>query len=115
MQSLRSRVAPLSALTFAALIFAAPALAQQVEPDAPPPGESQSVGPGAPPMPPGPPPDEARGAETGTPMKSAFVSSRLNLRQGAGVDSAIMTVIPAGSRVQVADCTNGWCAVSTAA
>src|SRR5215831_7613280 len=121
MQSLRSRVAPLSALTFAAIIFAAPALAQQVDPGAAPPGEPQSAAPGAgppgepqsggPPMPPGQPPDEARAAETGAPMKPAFVASRLNLRQAAGVDSAIVTTLPAGTTVQVADCTNGWCAV----
>ena len=111
MESLRSRVAPLSALTFAAIIFAAPALAQQGEPGANPPGEPQSAAPGAPPMPPGPPPEEARGAETGAPMKSAYVASRLNLRQAPGIDSAIMTVIPSGSTVQVAECTNGWCSV----
>ena len=123
MQSLRPRVAPLSVLTFAAIIFAAPALAQQVDPGAAPPGEPRSAAPGAPPtgepqsggppMPPGPPPGAARGAETGAPMKPAFVASRLNLRllQAAGVDSAIVTTLPAGATVQVGDCTNGWCAV----
>jgi hypothetical protein len=118
MQSLRAWVAPLSALTLAAIVFAAPALAQEGEPGGNPPGEPQSaapasppVPPGAPPMSPAPPPEEAKGAEAGAPMKSAYVPSRLNLRQTAGVDSSIMTVIPAGSMVQVADCTNGWCSV----
>ena len=111
MLSLRSRVAPLSALTFAAMLLAAPALAQEAEPGGSPPGEPQSTAPGAPPTQPGPPPDEAKGTEAGAPMKPAYVPSRLNLRQGAGVDSAVMTVIPAGSTVQVTDCTGGWCAV----
>jgi hypothetical protein len=62
-------------------------------------------------MPPGPPPDDAKGPKAGAPMKSAYVPSRLNLRQAAGVDSTIVTVIPAGRTVQVADCTNGWCPV----
>jgi uncharacterized protein YraI len=62
-------------------------------------------------MPPGPPPDDAKGPKAGAPMKSAYVPSRLNLRQVAGVDSTIVTLIPAGSTVQVANCTNGWCPV----
>jgi Bacterial SH3 domain len=106
MLSLRSPVAPLSALTFAAMLLAVPALAQQVEPGGSPPGGPQSMAPGAPPSQPGAPPDEGKG-----PMKSAYVPSRLNLRQAAGVDSAVVTVIPAGSTVQVADCISGWCAV----
>jgi Bacterial SH3 domain len=111
MLSLRSPVAPLSALTFAAMLLAVPALAQQVEPGGSPPGGPQSMAPGAPPPPPGAPPDEGKGTESGGPMKSAYVPSRLNLRQAAGVDSAVVTVIPAGSTVQVADCISGWCAV----
>jgi len=62
-------------------------------------------------MPPGPPPDDAKGPEAGAPMKSAYVPSRLNLRQTAGVGSTIVTVIPADSTVQVADCADGWCPV----
>jgi hypothetical protein len=111
MLSLRSPVAPLSALTFAAMLLAVPALAQEVEPGGPPPGGPQSTAPGAPPMPPGAPPEEAKGPESGGPMKSAYVPSRLNLRQAAGVDSALVTTIPAGSTVQVGDCISGWCAV----
>jgi hypothetical protein len=93
----------------------APVLAQQGEPDGNPPGEPQSAAPAPPPLPPAAPPmppgGPPKGPEGGAPTKSAYIPSRLNLRQAAGEDSPIVTVIPAGSTVQVADCTNGWCPV----
>jgi hypothetical protein len=109
MQSLRSRVAPLSALTLAAMMVAWPAFAQQAEPGNGPPAQPPSEAPGGPPPP--PPSESSRAVESGGPTKSAYVLSRLNLRQGPGIENAIVTVIPAGSTVRVSDCTNGWCAV----
>ena len=49
MQSLRAWIAPLSALTLAAIIFAAPASAQAGEPGGNPPREPQSAAPASPP------------------------------------------------------------------
>jgi hypothetical protein len=175
MQSLRSRVVPLSVLTFVAMITAVPALAQKGElggsppaqlpndatappsdatalspsdATAPPPSNATALPPsdatapppsnatGPPPsnataLPPSnaaapptsnaaasspaslpvPPPGEPKRAEAGAPTKSAYVISRLNLRQGPGVENPIVTVIPGGSAVRVAGCDNGWCSV----
>jgi hypothetical protein len=43
--------------------------------------------------------------------KSAVVTAKVNLRGGPGTDSEIITTIPAGSAVRVADCSE-WCAVT---
>lgn len=43
--------------------------------------------------------------------KSAVVTAKVNLRSGPGTDSEIITTIPAGSAVRVADCSE-WCAVT---
>lgn len=127
MQSLRSRAAPLSTLTFVAMIIAMPALAQQGEPDgsppaqlpsdptAPPPSDATAPPPSNAATPPPslavPPPDEPKRTEAGAPTKSAYVISRLNLRQGPGIENPVVTVIPGGSTVRVAGCDNGWCSV----
>jgi uncharacterized protein YraI len=43
--------------------------------------------------------------------RSAVVNATVNLRSGPGTDSDIVTTIPAGSTVRVADCGE-WCAVT---
>jgi len=44
--------------------------------------------------------------------KPATVAAEVNLRKGPGTDSEIITLIPKGTMVEVAGCTNGWCKVS---
>jgi uncharacterized protein YraI len=46
------------------------------------------------------------------PAGSAVVSAKVNLRSGPGTDSEVLTTIPAGSAVRVANCSGEWCAVS---
>ena len=43
--------------------------------------------------------------------RSAVVTAKVNLRSGPGTDSEVVTTIPAGSTVHVADCGE-WCAVT---
>jgi Bacterial SH3 domain len=38
--------------------------------------------------------------------------STVNLRAEANTNSAILAKIPGGSRIEVGDCTEGWCAVT---
>jgi len=49
-----------------------------------------------------------RGARAG----SAAVTATVNLRNGPGTDSEIITTIPAGSTVRVASCSGEWCEVT---
>src|SRR5262249_13869427 len=43
--------------------------------------------------------------------RTAVVTATVNLRSGPGTDSDVITTIPAGSTVRVADCGE-WCAVT---
>jgi uncharacterized protein YraI len=43
---------------------------------------------------------------------SAVVSAKVNLRSGPGTDSEVLTTIPAGSSVRVANCSGEWCTVT---
>jgi uncharacterized protein YraI len=42
----------------------------------------------------------------------AYVITTVNLRAGAGTSHEIIAKIPAGSRVEAANCKDGWCEVS---
>jgi len=44
--------------------------------------------------------------------KPGSAVSTVNLRAEANTGSAIVTKIPGGSRIEVGDCTDGWCAVT---
>ena len=44
--------------------------------------------------------------------KPGVAASTVNLRAEANTSSAIVTKIPGGSRIEVGDCTDGWCAVT---
>jgi uncharacterized protein YraI len=50
-------------------------------------------------------------ASTGSTARFAVVTANVNLRSRPGTDAEILTTIPAGSRVQVADCSD-WCRVT---
>ncbi len=83
-------------------VWAQCALAQDALPPQPPPPGAALPPPdaSAPPPPPGagaPPP--------------AVVGSNVNLRQGPGTTYTVVTLIPAGSPVNVAGCKGGWCQV----
>jgi len=63
-----------------------------------------------PPPPPGAPaapPPEAAGAPP-----PAVVGTNVNLRQGPGTNYTVVTLIPAGTPVNVSGCNAGWCQVS---
>ncbi len=103
------RFRALSAVLSAAFVMAVlhGAAAQGGAPPPPPPGQ------GAPPeqnAPPPPPPGQnappAPGAST------AVTHSSVNLRNGPGTSYTIVTLIPAGSSVEVNDCKSGWCQVT---
>ena len=51
------------------------------------------------------------GAAAATP---AVVSNDLNLRSGPGTDYRVLSVLPAGSSVDVLGCGQNWCRVSSA-
>jgi hypothetical protein len=78
-------------------VWAQCALAQ----DAPPPGAA-----GPPPDAYGPPPPGA-----GAPPP-AITGSNVNLRQGPGTTYTVVTLIPAGSPVNVNGCKGGWCQIN---
>jgi uncharacterized protein YraI len=64
---------------------------------------------GAPPPPPpqaAPPPPAASAPAA---PSSAVTHSNVNLRNGPGTTYTIVTLIPAGSSVEVSECNNGWC------
>ena len=44
--------------------------------------------------------------------KSGIATSTVNLRAEANTASAVLTKIPGGARIDVGDCTEGWCAVT---
>jgi hypothetical protein len=86
-------------------LWAQCALAQDpsgLPPQPPPPGAAPPPDAAAPPPPPGtaggPPP--------------AVTGSNVNLRQGPGTTYSVITLIPAGSPVDVSGCKGGWCQVS---
>jgi Bacterial SH3 domain len=64
----------------------------------------------APPVtPPAAPPQAAPQAGS---ARSASVIARVNLRGGPSTDAMVITTIPAGTSVQVGDCTGEWCMVT---
>jgi hypothetical protein len=67
------------------------------QPGPPPPGPEQS----APPPPGGP-----------SQAPPALVNTTVNLRQGPGTTYTVVGKIPAGSSVEVGDCSGQWCQVS---
>jgi hypothetical protein len=78
---------------------------------APPPPPAQ----GAPPAQNAPPPpaSEQNGPPPAEPGASTAVThSSVNLRNGPGTSYTIVTLIPAGSSVDVSDCKSGWCQVT---
>ncbi len=127
--------AALSIAAVAAVTMASPARAQQDPPSAGQQAASQADTQAKPPEnapPDGPPP--AASAPTPQPTlpradaappstrsiarprvgsgKSAVVTANVNLRSGPGTDSDVITTIPAGSAVRVAECSGEWCAVT---
>jgi hypothetical protein len=89
------KIAALAAIVSGAL-WAQCALAQDALPPPPPP-------PGAPVAP--------QGAAGGPPP--AVVGTNVNLRQGPGTNYTVITLIPAGTPVNVSGCNAGWCQVSS--
>jgi hypothetical protein len=89
--------------TFAAIlcsaVWAQSAFAQDAAP--PPPGAA------APPPEAGAPPPPGAGAPP-----PAVTGSNVNLRQGPGTSYTVVTLIPAGSPVDVTGCKGGWCQVN---
>ncbi len=68
----------------------------------------------APPPPAPPPPAQAAppGQQAPAPARSTAVThSRVNLRNGPGTSYTVVTLIPAGSSVEVSGCKSGWCQV----
>jgi hypothetical protein len=63
-----------------------------------------------PPPPPGAPVAPPPGAATAPPP--AVVGTNVNLRQGPGTNYTVITLIPAGTPVNVSGCNGGWCQVS---
>ena len=49
---------------------------------------------------------------TGAQARFAVVTANVNLRSGPNTNSEIITTTPAGSRVQVTNCTGEWCMVT---
>ena len=84
------------------------------QPGPPPPAEAApppppQAAPPPPPTQPGPPPATT---QAGPPPSTAVTHSNVNLRNGPGTTYAIVTLIPAGSSVDVNDCKNEWCHVA---
>lgn len=48
---------------------------------------------------------------SGAEARSAHTTADLNLRTGPGTQYQIVATMPAGSRVDIGDCAEGWCAV----
>jgi uncharacterized protein YraI len=44
--------------------------------------------------------------------KPIAVRTDTNLRKAAGTDSEVLTLIPAGTTVEIGKCSNGWCEAS---
>ena len=72
--------------------------------DAPPAAAEGAPPPAAPATPPPPPAASAPAAPS-----SAVTHSNVNLRNGPGTSFTVVTLIPAGSSVEVNECKNGWC------
>ena len=72
-------------------------------PDAPPPASQ----PAPPPPPAAAAPPPAASAPGGS--ASAVTHNNVNLRNGPGTSFTVITLIPAGSSVDVHECKNGWC------
>ncbi len=49
---------------------------------------------------------------TGASAATAYALTTVNLRSGPGTDNQILSRIPGGSRIDAADCKDGWCAVT---
>jgi uncharacterized protein YgiM (DUF1202 family) len=100
------RYAGLSAILSAAFVTAAlhGAAAQGAAPPPPPPGQ------GAPPEQNPPPPEQNAPPAPGA--SSAVTHSSVNLRNGPGTSYTVVTLIPAGSSVEVSGCKSGWCQVT---
>jgi hypothetical protein len=82
-------------------VWAQCVFAQDTPPLAPPPPGAAALPPEAAAPPPGagaPPP--------------AVAETNVNLRQGPGTTYAVVTLIPAGSPVNVSGCNGGWCQVN---
>jgi hypothetical protein len=79
------------------------------EPSAPPPPVPPPGAAGPPPDAGGPPPPPPGAAGAPPP---AMTGSNVNLRQGPGTSYTVITLIPAGSPVNVSGCQSGWCQVS---
>jgi uncharacterized protein YraI len=48
----------------------------------------------------------------GATAKPIVTSGDTNLRKSPGTDSAVLTLVPKGTTVEVGTCTNGWCQAS---
>ena len=44
--------------------------------------------------------------------KPGYAASTVNMRSGPGTSNDIVTKIPGGARLEINNCTNGWCEVS---
>jgi hypothetical protein len=73
----------------------------------PPPPAAQ----GGPPEQNGPPPPE-QNAPPAPGASTAVTHASVNLRNGPGTSYSVVTLIPAGSSVEVNDCKSGWCQVT---
>jgi len=103
---IRSRT---TAAVLAVAAAAMPAFAQQEPPVA---GQAPAEANG-----PTPPPQKAPAAESQQPQAArdgtarfALVTANVNLRSRPGTDAEILATIPAGSRVEITDCSE-WCMV----
>lgn len=66
-------------------------------------------------LPPPPPPPGAAAAPPGAGAPPpAVTGTNVNLRQGPGTNYTVITLIPAGSPVNVSGCNSGWCQVGFA-
>jgi len=87
-------------------------LGPAASPANPPPPPSQAAPPPPPgaatPPPPGPPPHSGPEASA---VAHAVTHTNVNLRNGPGTTYTVVTLIHAGSSVEVSGCKNGWCQV----
>jgi uncharacterized protein YraI len=120
--------ATFGALVLTAAMFASPALAQTApsatETQTPRaqmpsgPAAPSTMAPGQPVAPPAatapvppPAPLPAIAAQTPEAPRTAYAATNLNLRSGPGTDTPILATIPAGSAVQMSNCSGEWCTV----
>jgi uncharacterized protein YgiM (DUF1202 family) len=105
------RYGALSVVLSAAFAIAAShgAAAQGAAPPPPPPVQGvpdEQNGPPPPEQNAPPPPVQNGPAEPGA--STAVTHSGVNLRNGPGTSYTVLTLIPAGSSVEVSDCKSGW-------